>query len=359
VNVATVEKLAGLRFPEAREPYRDRRPLKLIIERVQVADVEALSAADSMNAREETGETVAFSNMILTVAEEASGNQPMAGGSELQLSLPSETSPFATTARSGPQEQYTHDLKKYFGYYATWNPGLPLKLGDIGLLKGDVFRKIGELGQRGITFSEQLDSTPTDLKYTSRGSVVLTTKLAGAASLPGSALAGGDAGIVVEFTKENAVLFQANQTLTHFIADTISLGETVLALFREGKWDKHWAVITELVVADAATILISNAKGAKIELKANANINAPSIDIADAQFAFSAQSSKSLETEIIARKGITPLFRIMGIKTALFQSPEFTAQGLSPLDFLTPEAAASTQNKGKISFGYLSENLRE
>jgi endonuclease G len=355
VNVATIERLTKMRFAPAKEPFKDKRPLKLIIDKVQVANVGELDPVSSMNLDEDTDEVVTFGNMVLTPSDDIN---LMASGSEVELEALDAT-PLSFGQKAGPQQQYTSDLKKKFGYYATWNPGLTLKLGDIGIIKSNVFRKIGELQKLGIEFSVELDTTPTDLKYSSKGSVSLTTKLSGAATMPGSSLGQLDAGILVEFTKENAILFQANNTLTHLINDTIHLGEAVLELFKAGKWDKNWVVITELVVAPSATILISNASGAKIELKANAQVNAPALDIANAKLQLSTQFSRAMETEIISKEGLTPLFNVMGIKTSLFSSPDFKAMGITGIDLLTPEKASDQNNKGKVFFGYISDGEQE
>ncbi len=59
----------------------------------------------------------------------------------------------------GPQEQYTDEMEKYFGYYATWNPGLNLALGDIGTFKDNVFTKISDLDSFGVKFEVRDDPT--------------------------------------------------------------------------------------------------------------------------------------------------------------------------------------------------------
>ncbi len=258
----------------------------------------------------------------------------------------------------GPQEQYTDEMEKYFGYYATWNPGLNLALGDIGTFKDNVFTKISDLDSFGVKFEVRDDPTKTDIEYSSKGSVTTSTKLSGAASPPGSVLTNVDAGIIVEFGKENSTLFKANGTVTPTIKDTTAIGNQVLELYKEGKWNKHWAIITELVKADSATVLISNSANGKIELKANANVNAPSIDIADAEFKFSGQFSRGLDTRIIAQEGINPLFKIMGIKTRIFLPPIFKVRGILAIDVLTPDKAKS-EYKDHVYFGYITNNLRE
>jgi len=258
----------------------------------------------------------------------------------------------------GPQEQYTDDLKKRFGYNSTWLPGVPLLLGDIGVIKDNVFTRLAALEDFEIQFEIREDDTTDDLEYSSQGSVSVAAKLSGSASPQGSTLSNLDAGLIVEFGSVNSILFKANQTRVHLIKNTIALGDKILQLYRDGKWNKHWVVITELVKAESATILISNQKDAKIELKANANLNAKNLDIADAKFEFSATFHKGLDTKIIAQTGLTPLFKVKGIKTRIFMPPVFKERGLVAFDLVTPQTAAYEQ-KDDIYFGNISTDERE
>lgn len=256
------------------------------------------------------------------------------------------------------QKQYTDEMKKKFGYYATWNPGIPLKLGDIGIIKGNVFTKISDLESCGMSFEIREDKTPISLEHNSQGSITFTTKLSGTAAPQGSILASADAGVIVEFSKENSTLFKAKNTTTPSIKDTTKLGDKIIKLYNEGKWNKSWVVITELVEAENATIIISNTSNGKIELKANANIDAPKFDIADAKFDFSTQFSRGLETTIVSTAGLTPLFKVMGMKTRLFLPPVLKSKSMNAFDMITP-ATAKTEYKDDIYFGYISEDERE
>lgn len=250
------------------------------------------------------------------------------------------------------QKQYTKEMLKRFGYYATWNPGLSLKLGDIGVLKGSIFTKISDLESKMITFEIVKDNTKTTLEHNSQGSATLTTKASASVAPSGSVLADADVGIIIDFAKENSTLFKAANTVTPTIKDTIRLGETILKLFKDGTWNKDWVIITELVESESATIIISNKSNSKIELKANANVTAKVIDIADAKFEFSTQFSRGLETAIISQEGATPLFKIMGIKTRIFMPPVFKARGVRPTDLVTP---SSVNQKGEVFFGEILE----
>ena len=253
----------------------------------------------------------------------------------------------------GPREQYTDDLKKKFGYYATWHPGTPLQLGDIGILSDNVFNRIGNVKKHGIDFEIRKDDTYEDLEYSTKGSVSITAKFAGTAAPQGSTLATVDAGMIIEFGNSNAIYFKAGKTKTNLIENVIQLGQEILRLFEEGKWNKKWVVITELVEAESATVLISNSSNAKIELKAKGNINAPTIDIADAEAEFTATFYKGMDTKIIAEKGLTPLLKVKGIKTRIFSKPHFELKGIHPSDLLTPENAKK-EYKDQLIFDYIN-----
>jgi len=241
-------------------------------------------------------------------------------------------------------KNYSNELYQQFRYLATWLPGTPLALGDIGVLKNNEFTKISNLSNEGIKFDELKDETKSDIDYSSKGAVSITTKASGVLAPQSSVLGEVDAGITVEFSKENAILFKANETLSPSIKDQITLGKEILKRFKDGKWDKDWAVITELVVAKSGTILISSSSSGKIELKAKGKVEAAKLDIADAGLGFELSFSKDLATKIIAQESITPLFKASKIKGRLLQPRVFGMKKVRLMDLVTPEKARSTND---------------
>lgn len=222
-------------------------------------------------------------------------------------------------------KKYTRELYRQFRYYASWLPGTPLSLGDIGILQGKEFVKKTNLNNLNLDFEILEDSTPSQISHYSKGGVSISAKIAGTAPVLGSILSEAEAGISVSFNSENSVLFKANGTYNHTIKDQAKLAESILSLYAKGKWDKDYLVITELVEADSSTIIISNSKDAKIELTANANVNLGQLDIANADIGLSPKISKDLYTEIVANKGLTPLFKLSKVQTKIFQEPIFEA----------------------------------
>lgn len=251
-----------------------------------------------------------------------------------------------------PKDQYTNDIRKQFGYVATWLPGVPLKLGDVGVLKDNAFTRVTGLEEFKIPMEEISDQTEDDLEYASQGSVTVSSKISGAISPQGSTLGNIDAGFIVDFSQQNSIYFKVNQAKVSMVKNSIEIGEKIIELFKQGKWHRRWVVITEVVKVKSATILISNSSSAKIELKANANADAVKLDIADAKFDFSSAFLKGLEVKIIGQQGLTPLFKIKGLKTRIFMPPGFIDRGINAFDLLTPEKA-KTMHSDDVYFDYV------
>ncbi|HOY31449.1 MAG TPA: hypothetical protein PKW80_06190 [Bacteroidales bacterium] len=254
-------------------------------------------------------------------------------------------------------KKYTNELYRQFDYFATWLPGTPLELGDIGLFKNNEFTKISNLKNEGIVFQIKEDTTKTDLEHMTKGEVSVMTKIAGTVPALGSVLANGDAGFSISFSQENAILFKANGTLSPCISDQIKLGKEIIQRYQQGEWDKDWAVITELVTADSATIIISSSQDAKIELKAKADISTAKLDIADASLNLECAFSKDLYTKIVAEQGITPLFKMKKIRSSIFTDPVFKTRMLRPMDLMTP--AKAKKSPELLYFDDVDYDLRE
>lgn len=220
---------------------------------------------------------------------------------------------------------YTDELAKNFGYYATWMPGVPIRLGQIGTLDKNVFTPVSSLDNFKIRFGIMRDRTKNDFKYSSEGAVTITQKLKGEAA-KGTKLGEADAGIIIEFNKSNAIYFRAVGSSNHYIADKINLGRTILELYKKGEWKKEWVIITQIVDADSATILISKEKGAKLEVKAKADLKPAELDITNVDLASGIEYSNALSFKIVAKAGINPLFKVMGIKDGWLSDASFNSR---------------------------------
>lgn len=253
-------------------------------------------------------------------------------------------------------KKYLRVIKRQFGYMATWLPNKPIALGDIGIQKGNYFRRIGNINSRGISFSINEDNNEGEIEHFTEGAVSITTKASGSAKLSGSSLAKADAGITIKFSKENAILFKAKGCTSPTIQNQIDLGEKILNLYKKGEWNKDWSVITEVVNAKSGVVLVSSSANGIIELKVKSDISANNIDIADGNFEGNALFSKDVSTKIITDNPFTPLFksskvrsRILGPSTFEISKSEMmmnTTNG-SNMDLVTP---AMARNNDKLIF---------
>jgi hypothetical protein len=211
------------------------------------------------------------------------------------------------------RDLYTREMHKKFGYFATWAPTVPLRLGDIGVLRKHDFRRVTTLAEKSIPFQVRRDASPSDLQYTSSNGVSFHFKVAGDAPVPGSTLRPTDAGVSIHFQRANAIVFQALECRASSILDQEGLGKALMARVASGEreWE-HYVVLTEIIEAKGATILISSGGGAVIDLAATAGVGYPRIADVDAHIQI--VHCSNLATKVVAAARITPLFKACALK---------------------------------------------
>ena len=254
-------------------------------------------------------------------------------------------------------DQYTKEMFEKFGYMATWTPGVQLELGDVGVVKDRLFTRITSLANLGISFNKREDKTEELQKHASSGSVSIVFKAAGKAPAVGSVLTQAEAGFTIEFKKSKATVYEATGCVAPMIDDQVAVGKKILELYQKGEWNKDWAVITELVQAKSATVLISNSSSAKIELSASGTITGtPSL--ADVSAQFSLAFSKDMMTSLISQSGLTPLFKARAIKSngpiGPFEKAAPIGGNANALDFRTTNQAVRSED---LIFGNLDADL--
>ncbi len=252
------------------------------------------------------------------------------------------------------EKKYIRELKKQFGFYPTWLPGTPLKLGAIGVIKAGRINVIGNITDLGVEFDVLNDYDPIDLEYNHEGSATLSFKAAGSPAPTNSFLNDAHAGISVSFSKEKSFYFKANGTTSPMIKNQIELNKNILELYKNGQWDKNWVIVTEVINCTGCTILISTNASAQIDINAKADIGLDNLDIANAELGLKPAFNRGLSTNIIANSSITPLFRASKIKKRLFGAPvvktrdlrSFETENLErmPIDAITPKIVSHQPN---------------
>lgn len=208
-------------------------------------------------------------------------------------------------------QRYLREMHRHFGYLATWNPGSPMELGDIGLIQSGVFQRKTSLKLLGFEPQIRPDETPTDLNYESATGVSMSIKLQGEPALPGSSLAQASAGVTFEFSENGAVVFAATGATSPSLSDVLAIEEFIKQLPR---WDSRFVIITEVVQCKTATVLVSGSQSAKIELNASGALAAASFSIADASLNLSISSYRNVGVRILCHAGLTPLYQAVRLE---------------------------------------------
>lgn len=223
---------------------------------------------------------------------------------------------------ANPHKFYLQHMAAKSGYRATWDPGKSLKIGYVGKLDGNgIFNVFGTLQKYGIPV--EVDSgNKGNLDYTSSDSVSISIKAAGTAPVAGSVLTDAEAGFSIAFKGEKSIVFQTSGNKTHQLINLAEIQELVLEKYANDNWDKEWLIVTELIESDAATIIIANSSSASLDLKASAAVGTAGLKLTDASLGLSVAKETGSTLKYIAEGGLTPLYRLMGIRSPLFGKVE-------------------------------------
>ena len=238
---------------------------------------------------------------------------------------------------SNPSKDYLEYMHSASGgYRATWEPSVPLQIGT--LVKIDSYGKpniVGYLGDLGINIRTS-ESAPTGgLDLTTKSDV--TISVTGKGSVPVDGTSNADADINIQFGSGKGIVFKLGTYKIQAITNRLEIEPKVLALYNDDKWDTDLLIVSELYVADTATIIISVNGSSSLGLKANAAAGIANLDLTNAALGLSVVSSSGSTEHFIACKGATPLYRVIGLKGG------FMGFGGKKMDTRDPGAAASTE----------------
>ena len=250
----------------------------------------------------------------------------------------------------GPQYQYTKELYERFGYLASWTPATPVRIGDVGEMDGNVFRRVSSLKEMNIPFAVRQAGNKEDLIYTSKSGVNLNFKAAGSPIVQGSSLLVQKAGATIDFHKGAGVVFVAKGCRSPSIEDQISLGKELVRRYHLGEWDAKYSVVTEIKQADSMSVFISETSGGKIELIAENSLQLGALSLADLSANLSVGASSDINTQIIAKDKLTPLFRVRKVKVGFLGGVSFkTEKTFHDLDKL-PNVEITEENAELVDF---------
>lgn len=242
-------------------------------------------------------------------------------------------------------ELYSKGIKrKLENYWAAWLPGTRFAIGDIGTLNGYLFEKVGTLDELNLKYYAETDNDPSPLDITSESGVAVSFKAAGETNSSFAHVGAAEAGLKIEFGSQGAFILQAPETFDSEMGDRLNLRRQIIGAFNKGIWEKDWLVITRLVKATSATVLISKSSNAALELTAKANLSGAVAALGTANAGITVKHQQGDTVSMIGGRNVTPLFQLSRLKTSFFAAPKFETRSLRAND---PSLAELTPSRAR------------
>lgn len=242
--------------------------------------------------------------------------------------IPQDSSYKKIEIMSNPQKFYLKHMYKETGFRAAWDPGSPLEIGMIGKLdsKG-AFTVWSTLAKQGIEPEILLDKSKSSIDYSSQNGISIEAKAEGKVPSVGGLLGETEAGFDIAFTSGQGLIFKATGYRTDKIVNIEDLQAAILEKYENGVWQKDYLIITGLATAATATIIISTGSTGKLALKAKTGISAQNLVLTDANISLTASREEGSIYRYIAKKGLTPLYSVMGVRHPWFGHPTLKVRG--------------------------------
>lgn len=248
--------------------------------------------------------------------------------------------------------------------YAVWEPSFPIKLGDYGYMNGNIFVHMGNISQipelKGVNMAIRKNNANDDKFFTSGEGVEfsLTPK-----AVANTGKISAKASISINFTKEDAVFFNAAGCRYEVFEHKYEIGQQILKVHKKNSdtWKREFVLVTDRVIAKRSLILVSTSSDFQVTLEANAKI--PVIDLAKANLGLSEKSVKSGGYKVITEKPLTLLIGLCKVqrpfpyirkafKPFLEYASNFMLHSITNLDYFEYEDISE-----ELYFGQITEDL--
>lgn len=231
---------------------------------------------------------------------------------------------------------YCQDVSRALRLLATWPPGTPMTVGRVGRFLGErLFDPETSLGSYGISFPvEDEPASSGVLSYTSEG--VNEVGLTMGAKVPDlvSGQVDAKAKVTITFGRQHGIIFRASGLRYRAMQDQPQMARKVARLMERGEWNRDWYIVTQVIEADSASILISNTSTAEVELALAASVKAGAAELLGAEFRPRVIRQKEMSTLIVDEGGLVPLFKAKRVKRTFFRNVKLQA-GFGPANTST------------------------
>lgn len=163
--------------------------------------------------------------------------------------------------------KYDRTLQRRYSFRAVWLPGTDIKIGDILILKDGALVSVGNIGNEGISFEEEViaDMDSLDIKSTGVSKTLLQN---GTKVSLDEIETSGEVELKISFNKENSYLLKTSKLSGKGMVSALSIARQVTRL---ADWDfQRNYLVHQVYHAEDFTFLGSAAKDNSVAFKGSA-----------------------------------------------------------------------------------------
>lgn len=223
---------------------------------------------------------------------------------------------------------YANTIKKHQRtYFAVWKPGVQVKLGDYGIMNGNIFVLMGNINDfdelKDFELDIREDNTEDHMRFVSQQGVSFTLSPQAKTNVEGVNI---NASMDISFTREHGVFFNAAGCTIDSIVNVHMLGLKLMDIHKKDKlrWRREFVLVSSVMKAKSGLIVISTSSDFALTFEAKAEV--PVIDLAKVGLDLQVSKQTSAGEVYILNEGFNPLVGLMKIQS------KFLGPGrLSPL----------------------------
>ena len=197
--------------------------------------------------------------------------------------------------------------------YATWLPGTPIALGEIGRIsENGSFQRTGSVSgraemppARSLAEPDQIIGTSGGVTFAAGGKVATEDVV--------DMLAAVDAKLVISFERSAAAAMVLQDVVRHEFEDERAVREVMRSLHAEGRIDEDEVVVTYVKSADSGVVATTFDAEKGVDVAIDARLGTGVLTLAKVGGQFQLASLKSSNTVVTAQVGrpLTPMYRAL------------------------------------------------
>ncbi|MCH9683969.1 MAG: hypothetical protein K0V04_21225 [Deltaproteobacteria bacterium] len=190
-------------------------------------------------------------------------------------------------------------IRRQLQRHAAWLPVVsPFSLGDYGIYERGIFSRLGNITDLGVDFDPLPGGTAT-LKFETSAGLEVSLFVEGQGKVPQLPATDVQAKAEFEYKRARSFLLRAPSLTSTALSD---IAGTATHLAQHPRWRRRYKLVTELLVADEATIIATASRNNTVTVEGKANVLKDFVD-GKVGAGVTVKASSELALEIVGDSG--------------------------------------------------------